>query len=87
MFDTIVPRGVDQLMALTQAFRKDDRTQKVDLIVGVYKDDTGGVPIMSAVKKAEAHLVAAETTKNYVGVIGDAEVNRIAPQLVLGENA
>ena len=84
MFDTIKPRGIDQLMALTQAFRNDERTKKVDLIVGVYKDDVGVVPVMSAVKKAEAKLLEVETTKNYVGVVGDADVNRITPELVLG---
>ena len=84
MFDTIKPRGIDQLMALTQAFRNDKRTQKVDLIVGVYKDDAGVVPVMSAVKKAEAHILEEETTKNYVGVVGDADVNRITPELILG---
>lgn len=84
MFEDLKPAGVDQLMALMQAFKSDPRTEKVDLVVGVYKDDAGGVPVLKAVKAAEKHLVDHEETKNYVGVMGDPDLASLVPALLLG---
>jgi aspartate aminotransferase len=36
-----------------QTFREDTRPDKVDLGIGVYKDDSGNTPIMAAVHQAE----------------------------------
>lgn len=87
MFEEIQPRGVDALMALNEAFKADPRTKKVDLVVGVYKDNDGAVPVMRAVKSAEAALLSGEETKNYVGVPGDPGYRALVPQVLLGENA
>ena len=65
MFETIESRGVDQILALMKAFQADPRDMKVDLVVGVYKDAQGAVPVMKAVKGAEKKLVEDETTKTY----------------------
>ncbi len=87
MFEAIKARGVDQLMALMQQFRADPREQKTDLVVGVYKDDDGAVPIMKSVKAAESRILESETTKNYVGVAGDPELTSKIPALILGMEA
>jgi aspartate/tyrosine/aromatic aminotransferase len=87
MFETIQSRGVDQILALMKAFQADPRDKKVDLVVGVYKDANGAVPVMDAVKGAEALLLEQETTKTYVGMAGDAEFRSFVPPLLLGENA
>ncbi|MEO0990672.1 MAG: amino acid aminotransferase [Pseudomonadota bacterium] len=84
MFADLKPKGVDPLMALMQAFKADPREQKVDLVVGVYKDDAGRVPVLSSVKTAEDRLLREEDTKNYVGVLGDSELARLVPDLLLG---
>ena len=87
MFETIQSRGVDQILVLMQAFREDPRDQKVDLVVGVYKDAKGAVPVMDAVKAAERHLVEDEETKTYVGMAGDPDFRALVPPLMLGEGA
>ena len=85
MFETLSVRKLDGLLALMQEFRADPREQKVDLVVGVYKDDTGAVPVMRAVKEAEKFLLASEDSKNYVGITGDKAYNALISKMVLGE--
>ncbi|MQY43962.1 aminotransferase class I/II-fold pyridoxal phosphate-dependent enzyme [Epibacterium sp. SM1969] len=84
MFETLNLRKVDNLLSLMQAFRTDQRPDKVDLGVGVYKNDAGDVPVMRAVKEAEQRLVADEESKNYVGIAGDAGFRELIPGLLLG---
>lgn len=84
MFESLSLRKVDNLLALMQAFRADQRSDKVDLVVGVYKNDAGDVPVMCAVKEAEQRLVADEDSKNYVGIAGDAAFRELVPGLLLG---
>ncbi|WP_224816105.1 amino acid aminotransferase [Hasllibacter sp. MH4015] len=87
MFESVESRGVDQILALMQAFRADPRPGKVDLVVGVYKDAQGRVPVMRAVKAAERLLIEAEDTKTYVGMAGDADYRAHAARLLLGNDA
>lgn len=87
MFETVQSRGVDQILSLMMAFKSDPRPRKADLVVGVYKDAQGGVPIMRAVKAAERRLLEGEQTKTYVGMAGDAEYCAFVPRVLLGEDA
>ncbi len=84
MFETIAPPEGDRLLALMLAFRSDPRPQKIDLGVGIYKDDDGRAPVMAAVKEAERRVWEAETTKAYVGSLGDPAFNAAAEESVLG---
>lgn len=85
MFETVQGRGVDQILSLMKAFQADPRPRKADLVVGVYKDAQGAVPIMGAVKAAERRLLEGEVTKTYVGMAGDAEYCAFVPKVLLGE--
>ena len=71
MFDTLASQPDDPLLALIGLFRSDARAGKVDLGVGVYRDETGATPIFRAVKKAERRLVETQPTKAYIGLEGD----------------
>lgn len=83
MFDKLpVPKG-DPILAVMQMYRDDPRDTKVDLGVGVYKDDTGNTPVMRAVKAAERQLVETQTTKTYTALTGDPEFHRVMIDLVL----
>ncbi len=42
MFDMLQPQPDDPLLALIGLYRKDPRADKVDLGVGVYRDEDGG---------------------------------------------
>ena len=41
--------------------------------VGVYRDDLGNTPVPSAIREAERELLAAQTSKTYVGPAGNVE--------------
>ncbi len=76
----------DALLGLMTAFRADPRPDKYDLGVGVYKDMDGNTPILSAVKKAEARLIAAQTTKVYEGPRGNTDFCAHIEDFVFGKD-
>jgi aspartate/tyrosine/aromatic aminotransferase len=75
----------DPILGLMAAFRADSDPRKVDLGVGVYRDDAGETPVMSAVRQAEQELLARQTTKTYVSAVGNAGFNAAMERLSLGE--
>ncbi|MDF0752230.1 aspartate/tyrosine/aromatic aminotransferase [Marinobacter sp. 71-i] len=87
MFEALKPLPQDPILQLMQTFREDTRPDKVDLGIGVYKDDAGNTPIMAAVHEAERRLLEGETTKSYVGPAGAAGFNNAVAELILGSNS
>ncbi len=87
MLDALKPQPQDKILALIQMFREDQRPDKIDLGVGVYKDATGLTPVMHAVKTAERQLWQTETTKTYTGLAGEPAFHRALSDLILGETA
>src|SRR5688572_1291809 len=85
MFESLDRLPNDPILGLMAAFRADAHPQKVDLGVGVYRDDAGATPILQAVKSAEHMVFEKETTKAYVAPTGNAAFNTAMEQLVLGE--
>src|SRR3546814_6046195 len=71
MFDRFPEPLADPLHAVMARFRADPRPEKMDLGVGVYRDDSGHSPIMAAVKEAEAAILAEEDSKAYQALHGD----------------
>lgn len=87
MLDTLAPRPPDPLLKIIKMFREDPRTDKIDLGVGVYRDENGVTPVMKAIKEAERRLVHEQKTKSYVGQQGDVEFLRLFGELAFGEQA
>lgn len=77
----------DPILALSVAFKEDDRTDKIDLGVGVYRDSAGKTPVMAAVKEAERRLIEEQDTKAYVGLAGDVGFNTAMTGLIFGVDA
>ncbi len=86
MFETLKQLPQDPILQLMQTFRDDTRPDKVDLGIGVYKDDAGKTPIMASVHEAERRLLEGETTKSYVGPAGSAGFNESMARLILGNS-
>lgn len=84
MFESILETPPDPILGLGEAFRADPRTDKVNLTVGVYQDNTGGTPVLATVKEAERRLLANEHSKGYLGIAGDSGFNEAAAALLLG---
>lgn len=64
LFDNIPPTGGDPIFALTADYLKDPATEKVNLGVGVYRDENGKPWILPTVKKVEK-LLAEDPTVDH----------------------
>lgn len=84
MFQGIAAAPPDAILGLTDAFKKDPNPQKVNLGVGVFKDDTGATPILKSVKAAEEQLLRSATTKSYMPIAGDPVYGQLVQEMVLG---
>ena len=74
----------DPILGVTAAFRRDTSPSKVDLGIGVYRDDEGNTPVPGAVREAERAMLAEQSTKTYVGPAGNLEFNERIGHLALG---
>jgi aromatic-amino-acid transaminase len=84
IFSQVTLAPADPILGLTDAFKADARPHKVNLGVGIYKDEAGQTPILSSVKKAEAILLETEKTKNYLGIEGVQAYNQVVQDLLFG---
>lgn len=86
MFQTLEALPADPILGLMAAYRADTNPKKIDLGIGVYKDEHGNTPVMSSVKKAEGMILKSQTSKSYVGPTGAADYNETVGTLLLGES-
>jgi aspartate/tyrosine/aromatic aminotransferase len=84
-FNHIPSAPVDSIFGLTTLFQSETRRDKVDLSVGVYRDDTLHTPILQSVKKAEALLLKSENTKEYLPIDGEPSFIAALGKLIFGE--
>ncbi|WP_265563591.1 amino acid aminotransferase [Sphingomicrobium arenosum] len=85
LFSGLSPIQPDALLQLMVMARADDRPQKIDAGVGVYKTSDGKTPVMSAVRKAEQRLHDAQDSKSYLGMRGDAGYAEEIGKLLFGK--
>lgn len=85
MFEHLPVAPPDSILGLGEAFTKDPRANKINLTVGVYKDEAGSTPILATVKKAEKALLEGEKSKGYMPIEGHPEYIRAAAELVFGK--
>ena len=84
MFGSLQILPPDPILGVTAAFRRDTDPNKVDLGVGVYRDEYGNTPVPDAVRVAEQAMLAEQTTKVYVGPAGNLDFNERIVALALG---
>ncbi len=87
MFEKITAAPADPILGLTDIFRADARPNKINLGIGVYKDETGKTPVLTSVKKAEQYLLENETTKNYLGIEGIPAFASCTQELLFGKES
>ena len=85
MLEKISAAAADPILGLNDQFNKDPRTQKINLGIGVYTDETGHTPVLSSVKKAEAILLESEDSKSYLAIPGAADYALAVQKLLLGD--
>ncbi|MCH2487084.1 MAG: aromatic amino acid transaminase [Erythrobacter sp.] len=71
MLDALQAQPADALLALIKLHAADERPEKIDLGVGVYRTGDGATPVFKAIKGAERRLVDEQDSKSYLGPEGD----------------
>ncbi len=66
MLEVLPQLPADPILGLSAAYKEDQNPNKIDLGVGVYKDEQGNTPILTAVAKAQRILLEKETSKTYI---------------------
>ena len=84
MFQHVEPFGGDPILSLNEDFQKDPRPHKINLSIGIYFDDEGRIPVMEAVRGAEAQILQAGGPKPYLPIEGAANFRSAVQQLLFG---
>jgi aromatic-amino-acid transaminase len=87
LFSHLNLQPADPLLRLITEYREDSRSDKLDLGVGVYRDETGATPILRSVKEAERRLLQSQTSKSYLGPEGNLAFAAALKKQVMGDDA
>lgn len=84
MFERMPEVPPDAIYSLTTACNADPNPRKLNLGVGVFKDQAGNVPILNTVKTVERAIWEQEATKNYLPIDGLAAFGLRIRRMILG---
>ena len=84
MFEKLEMAPADPILGLTEAYNNDPNPAKINLGVGVYKDETGVTPIMTSVHKAEKIMLDTEKSKGYLPIPGAPAYGKVVRELLFG---
>ena len=84
MFRDLSPYEDDPIESMFVRLGADRSPDRMDLGIGVFRDDSGEVPVFRAVREAESRVVAREESKAYKGPLGNLDYCRVVEQLILG---
>ena len=86
MFENIKAIQPDPILGIIAAYSADPNPKKIDLGIGVYRDEQGNTPMLDCVVEAEKQLLATQTTKTYLGPKGVVGFNEAITELILGKD-
>lgn len=81
----LAPR--DPILGLTEAYNADSRSTKVNLGVGVYYDDNGKIPLLSAVRAAEKTRLETAPPRGYQPIEGSPAYNQAVQNMLFGKGS
>jgi len=82
MFGNLQAQPADPILGLLAKYKEDTNPKKIDLGVGVYKNEAGHTAILDCVKKAEKFRLDTEDTKVYLGPTGSSLFNEKMTNLI-----
>jgi len=86
MFASLKALPADPILGLSIKYRADTNPNKIDLGVGVYKNEAGDTTVLNSVKKAEKFRLENELTKTYIGGTGSSSFNEEMTKLIFGSH-
>ena len=84
MFEHIDAYAGDPILTLNEAFGNDPRPHKINLSIGIYFDDDGRLPVMRAVREAEAAMLQSLGPRPYQPMEGAANYRLAVQHLLFG---
>ncbi len=87
MFENLNAVPPDPILGILAAYAADTSPRKIDLGIGVYRDDTGNTPMLKCVVEAEKTLIATQTTKSYLGPQGVVGFNDAMGELIFDRDS
>jgi len=85
MFNNLTKYEDDPIEALFKRLGNDHAEDKIDLGIGVFRDQTGQVPVMQAVVEAEKQLLKQQGSKSYLSPLGNMDYCADVERLMLGD--
>ena len=84
LFKQIQHYKSDPIESLFDRLAADVNPAKIDLGIGVYRDYSGKVPVMQAVRRAEQQLFERDLSKSYLSPLGNTAYCEDIEKLTLG---
>jgi aspartate aminotransferase len=84
LFNKIQNYKSDPIESLFDRLADDNDPNKIDLGIGVFRDETGQVPVMQAVHLAEQELLNRADSKSYISPLGNTAYCKDIEKLALG---
>jgi aspartate aminotransferase len=82
--EQLPPPAADPILSGLAAFERDGGAGKVDLGIGVYRDENGRSGVLASVKRAEQLLVQEQGSKAYLSSEGNPAFNDAIQALLFG---
>ncbi len=77
----------DPILGLNETFNADQRSEQVNLGVGVYYDEAGKLPLLRAVQAAEEARVAEHAPRGYLPIDGLMPYDTAVQKLLFGQDS
>ena len=77
----------DPILGLTETYLADARPEKINLGVGIYVNEEGKIPLLSAVREVEQAMAAAGRPRGYLPIDGLPAYVQLTQQLVFGADS
>lgn len=86
MLDRLTAVAPDPILGIIAAHAADSNPNKMDLGIGVYRDERGNTPILECVVEAERILDSTQTSKSYLGPRGVPGFNSAMQDVIFGKD-
>ena len=87
MFEQLKAVPPDPILGILSAYAADSNPKKIDLGIGVYRDEAGNTPMLECVVEAEKTMIAGQTSKSYLGPPGVPGFNSAMSDLLFGHDS
>ncbi len=86
MFENLTAYENDPIEAMFVRLMEDADPHKIDLGIGVFRDESGQAPVMESVRLAEQQLIDRKLPKSYMSPMGNLDYCAVIEKLALGND-